>query len=174
VFTYGTYDPLYENLERDAGFPVKFRQFYIGGSTAASLAPFSETGEFTFTVISANDPGGCGRVLDIGTETLIQRIENDPDDRIEQAEPTALRPVCLDTEEGAIAGVGFYAEVSEGPAEDACESADELKAWAAGVSYQVGVDYSCDDPLLVTFVLDEEAAGGVRVYLSVYEEEEEE
>ena len=67
------------------------------------------------------------------------------------ARPEALRPVCNATTGQARAGIAFFAETSGGPAEDACESADEMVGWAEGIVSLQGADYPCGGLLIYTF-----------------------
>ena len=63
----------------------------------------------------------------------------------------ALRPVCDSQTNQPRAGIAFFAETSDGPAADVCESADEMVGWAQGIITLQGGRYPCNALLIYTF-----------------------
>ena len=179
VFTFGTYDPLNTAQGLATSFPIKFQQFFVDDVTTNRLDAFGESEVITFTAGSGTDPGGCGRAMGIGNEELIQLIDENLDDlgtsaSGEEIQDEALRPVCDPQRNEPVAGIAFFRETSDGPGTDACDSADDMVAWAPGLRTLQGAQYPCDSTLVYTFVEDSSQDGGIRVDLRVEEEEEEE
>jgi len=179
VFTFGTYDPLNTVQGQGTSFPVKFQQFFVDDDTANRLDAFGESEVITFTAGPGDDPGGCGRAMGIGCEELIQLIDENRDllgtsASGEEIRDEALRPVCDPQRNRPVAGIAFFRETGEGPGTDACDSADDMAAWASGFRTLQGAQYPCDSTLVYTFVEDSSADGGIRVDLRVEQEEDEE
>jgi hypothetical protein len=177
VFTFGTYDPL--NVPSDAtnSFPLKFNQFVIDTSTGGTrLDAFSESDVITFQATKLGDPGGCGRAISLGGEDFIKLIEKDTA-LLDTAHLEALRPLCNPVTEKPTYGIAFFRETSAGPAEDACETKDEIVAFSEpmttlqgnpDVNFTGEVVYPCDGGTVIfTFVEDSIQAGGIRIRVTV-------
>lgn len=177
VLTFGTYDPLNDGRDPDLAFPIKFRQFVFDDTEGGTrLDAFSESEVIPFPKRSPADPGGCGRVISLGGEELIERIEDDAA-LLDTAAPEALRPLCHDETNRPRGGIAFFRETGSGPAENACDSKAEIAAWSDPVTTLQGdprfglpgqVRYPCDGSTVVyTFVEDPAQPGGIRVDVSV-------
>jgi hypothetical protein len=183
VFTFGTYDPLNTRPSNDLFFPPKFEQFVIDTTNGGlSLDAFSESDVITFSAESLGDPGGCGRAISLGGEQLIQLIEDD-EARLETALPEALRPLCDEATNEPAAGIAFFPETSAGPAENACDTADEIAATAAPllilqgdplINLESDVRYPCDGESTVVITFVEEAEGVIRIEVTIEPPPEEE
>jgi hypothetical protein len=192
VFTFGTYDPLNTAPVNPLGppadrysvdFPIngKFGQFVVDTTNGGTrLNAFSESDVITFQAdpFNALDPGGCGRGISVGGAQLVSLIEKDTTlvsfDGL-AAQPAALKPLCDTATNTAKAGVAFFLETSAGPSDNACDSADEVKAFAAGAVTQQGrvnqtfegPRYPADSTVTFTFVQDDTQPGGIRIDVSV-------
>lgn len=176
VMTFGTYDPLNSTSGDDNSFPLKFRQFVIDDSEGGiRLDAFSESDVITFTRQTLSDPGGCGRAISLGGQDFIALIEDDSA-LLDSARPEALRPLCDEATNTAKAGIAFFRETSPGPSEDACDSKDEIAAWAPATTILqgdsleslIGTRYPCDGgTVIITFVEDSSQEGGIRIDVAI-------
>ncbi len=183
VFTFGTYDPLNTRPGNELFFPPKFEQFVIDTTDGGiSLDAFSESDVITFSVESQGDPGGCGRAISLGEEQFIQLIEEN-EAVLDTAQAEALRPLCNETTNEPEAGIAFFAETSAGPAENACDSADEIVATAPPmlilqgdplINVEGDVRYPCDGESTVVITFIEEAEGVIRIEVTIEPPPEEE
>ncbi len=183
VCTFGTYDPLNDNTDPNLAFPIKFRQFVFDDTDGGiRLDAFSESDVIAWTLVDDGFPGGCGRAISVGGEQFILRLEEDTE-LADTAQPEALRPLCNTATTQPAYGIAFYQETSTGPAENACESKDEIVAYADPVLIRQGrpvvnlggtTYYPCDGTttVVVTFVEDDTRPGGIRVDVSLEAEEE--